>query len=480
MTNNLTLTEFIPGGKVKAQEINGNFTTLKDAIELTKDQLDDSVSAINTDISELEVEISELENEVEKLTSMPNFCMKSGNVDANGNADLLEAPDIGTAVTLYPRPNLTSNGTAGGSSFAVYCDGFLGGTDNSYAAVDGNSSTYYHSNAGLPKNYYMYFPGGIIMKSLQITNAVVSGYNPGISSGVIKGSNNGTNWVDIASFTNSSIGNGLTWNIDLNLNTTSYSYYCINITGSAYLFSGNYYAIIQNIDIYYQATISTATNCLFKVGSSYPGLTLTYADKSQEVLTSLQNIQGLTTNGNYTVIKEKGQNPVAVSSAKVTQGKIFPASPSEGDHHCLTATDLKTYKRVSGAWVETQYVPLGNITIAGNVITAVTTNPYNQNGYNFNCQTQGYRMPDYLKGISKTWGTTYTAECDGWVRIYGTTHSSATTFELWVNGVNISYFDVAASSTHSSLTPISKGDTYAGMYGDTVQAITFYPAKGAN
>lgn len=44
MTNNLALTEFIPGGKVKAQEINGNFTTLKDAVESKIDISDASIT----------------------------------------------------------------------------------------------------------------------------------------------------------------------------------------------------------------------------------------------------------------------------------------------------------------------------------------------------------------------------------------------------------------------------------------------------
>lgn len=44
MTSNLTLTEFIPGGKVKAQEINGNFTTLKEAVESKIDSSDTSIT----------------------------------------------------------------------------------------------------------------------------------------------------------------------------------------------------------------------------------------------------------------------------------------------------------------------------------------------------------------------------------------------------------------------------------------------------
>lgn len=44
MTESIILTEFIPGGKVKAQEINGNFTTLKEAVESKVDISDTSIT----------------------------------------------------------------------------------------------------------------------------------------------------------------------------------------------------------------------------------------------------------------------------------------------------------------------------------------------------------------------------------------------------------------------------------------------------
>lgn len=134
---------------------------------------------------------------------------------------------------------------------------------------------------------------------------------------------------------------------------------------------------------------TTSTTLSFKVddGTTYKPLQVTYADGSQEVLTSLTSITGLSTNGSYEVLKIKGQNPITVATSaqfSVTQGKTFPVAPVDGDYHCLTAIGLQTYKRVSGEWVETQYVPIGTATVAGNVISAVTTNRYNVNGYDLN------------------------------------------------------------------------------------------------
>lgn len=137
---------------------------------------------------------------------------------------------------------------------------------------------------------------------------------------------------------------------------------------------------------------TTSTTLSFKVddGTTYKPLQVTYADGSQEVLTSLTSITGLSTNGSYEVLKIKGQNPITVATSaqfSVTQGKTFPVAPVDGDYHCLTATGLQTYKRVSGEWVETQYVKIGGCIVASNVILSVYNENYNQNGYDVNANT---------------------------------------------------------------------------------------------
>lgn len=124
----------------------------------------------------------------------------------------------------------------------------------------------------------------------------------------------------------------------------------------------------------------SGTTLSFKVGGSYPSLNLVYADNTKETLVSIADITGISTNGLFTIIKEKGQNPI-FTNAVVTQGKIFPSSPINGAYHSLIATGIQTYKYVNGHWIETQYVPLGTVAVGSGVITAVTTKHYNENGY---------------------------------------------------------------------------------------------------
>lgn len=221
----------------------------------------------------------------------------------------------------------------------------------------------------------------------------------------------------------------------------------------------------------------SGTTLSFKVGTTYDDLLVTYADKSQETLTSLANITGLSTNGSYIVLKEKGDNPVAILSTKVTQGKTFPTSPTDGDYHCLTATDLKSYKRVSGAWVEAQYVPIGTVTVAGSVITVVTTNLYNQNGYDVNIQTQGYRFPGYSNPISKS-NSGFTATADGWLAYSIHTVNGNGYVVVYINGQNVGYCGGDGSNLNAGCVPISKGDvvtTY--IYTGHTLTLTFYQAK---
>lgn len=95
----------------------------------------------------------------------------------------------------------------------------------------------------------------------------------------------------------------------------------------------------------------------------------------------------------------------------------------------------------------------------------------------------GYRFPDYSNGTSKTWGATYTAECDGWLKllIVGGNRQGY----LYIDGVLVcdAGNDMGAYHTVDSiLIPVSKGSTYytteAGGGSMYAASITFYPAKG--
>jgi len=70
----------------------------------------------------------------------------------------------------------------------------------------------------------------------------------------------------------------------------------------------------------------------FKVddGSIYKPLGLAYVDNSRETAISLANITGILTTGTYTVLKEKGQNPIAINMRGITDGTAISGGDQTG------------------------------------------------------------------------------------------------------------------------------------------------------
>lgn len=106
MTDYLTLTEFIPGTKAKAQEVNANFSAIKDALAEKASLSGDSVQTFKvadaTDDSHA-INKSQLDDLADNLTAEINktgirFCAKSGNV-TSGKGDLFSY----SVLTITPK-----------------------------------------------------------------------------------------------------------------------------------------------------------------------------------------------------------------------------------------------------------------------------------------------------------------------------------------------------------------------------------------
>lgn len=129
MADYLTLTEFVPGTKAKAQEVNENFATLKDAIN-TKASVDgDSTKTFSvaeaTEVShavnkqQLSNLAEDLEEQIHSFTS--RFCVKSGNI-TGGKGDLFSFSGLViTAKVGGNYPNLVvSNGNGEFMTFTSF------------------------------------------------------------------------------------------------------------------------------------------------------------------------------------------------------------------------------------------------------------------------------------------------------------------------------------------------------------------------
>lgn len=143
----------------------------------------------------------------------------------------------------------------------------------------------------------------------------------------------------------------------------------------------------------------------FKVGGSYPNLVGTNANGKQFTRTIINPLDcSSSANGLYNVFVGEAGNAYMLKNTILTQPNQ-PTSAIANDVWLKTLEPLSAYKYDGTTWNEFLDVPLGKVTIASNLITEVTTNPYNQNGYNINKQT----VKKYDSGwFAVTKGTVYT------------------------------------------------------------------------
>lgn len=154
MTDYLTLAEFVPGTKAKAQEVNANFLALKDAVNQKAAMEGDSTqtfSVANAATASHAVNKGQLDGLSTNLTAEINktgtkFCVKSGNV-TNGKGDLFSY----SVLTITPKiggvyPNLVFSDYRGtritiSSASTISMSGKPNGNYNIFIKPDGTFYT---------------------------------------------------------------------------------------------------------------------------------------------------------------------------------------------------------------------------------------------------------------------------------------------------------------------------------------------------
>ena len=130
------------------------------------------------------------------------------------------------------QPILTANGTLGGNTFAVAASTELRAGYEAFQAFRANDDdSYWHSASQTDKLWYLIFYNPTALKVSKIDLRIYStSYIP--SGGKLQGSNNGTSWIDVCSFTNTTTINQCDqFSIEATSNTTFYKYYRILFTG---------------------------------------------------------------------------------------------------------------------------------------------------------------------------------------------------------------------------------------------------------
>ena len=151
-----------------------------------------------------------------------------GNVSFTPPNYFAQASDV-----AWVQPILTANGTMGGDSFAVSSNVAQYSGEDVYNAFNGvtSSGNGFHSQSGTTTGYIdMYNPTPIKITNFKIYNQ--NAPNRASSAGTIYGSNDGTTWTEITTYTNSVQTAGGIWDISLSTNTAYYKYYRMQSTAA--------------------------------------------------------------------------------------------------------------------------------------------------------------------------------------------------------------------------------------------------------
>lgn len=185
-------------------------------------------------------------------TNEGSYIVKSDSVTMDSDKTLTCNVTYYTTEVSWTSPVISSNGTLGGDSFAVYAS-VESGSNYAFHCFDSNTTNYWASNrnADLPLTYIFYSPVAVKVSSITMQNQTA-----GFRAGSFAGSNDNSNYTDILpSWTNSVFGNGATWSLDVNASafykygkliftswsSSAYSPRLRNITVSGYTEKYTYY-----------------------------------------------------------------------------------------------------------------------------------------------------------------------------------------------------------------------------------------------
>ena len=131
--------------------------------------------------------------------------------------------------TAWTQPTLTSNGTLGGNRFAVSAsNNYDASTYPIYKSFDNDDSTIWYCSSA-PVDVIMYNPQPLKITKIQCKNRVDAA-NYTFTAGTVYGSNDGSSWTQLTTFTNNVTTAGGTYDISLSSNTNFYIYYKVTFS----------------------------------------------------------------------------------------------------------------------------------------------------------------------------------------------------------------------------------------------------------
>ena len=156
---------------------------------------------------------------------------KKAYISVDGKARKIKKGYV--SIAEFNQPVLTTDGTLGGSSFAVYASNYYSADYAAYKAFNGNISDGYSSSVN-PSNQTIYLtfynPIAIKVSELKFTNVPSGLTSSSPKAFSVEGSDDNSSWSSLGSFTNTNNTNGATWSV--NLSGGYYKYHRIVITSA--------------------------------------------------------------------------------------------------------------------------------------------------------------------------------------------------------------------------------------------------------
>ena len=321
------------------------------------------------------------------------FCFNSGNTNSYGNADLIEA-SLSTNIK-YATPGAYVFTAPSDAYYEVVMAG--GGGSSASGCTLYSTVSYAGGGSGAV------FVGEVFLTAGEhyVTVGSAGGNNnTSLDNLIIAGGGGNATLTNFNALCTNQRGGS----VSINAAVQNVS---VNSNGNAGGFSNGNIAQYGGASVYYnygkgadsgcgsEATCgyfsvklnSYDKNISYKIGGNYPSLTGTLTSGEKFVLDGLNSDDAdLLSNGVYH--KFVG----ADGSSELLKNQIFKQSISPNanvnDVWLNTSCEPVTTLKWNGSdWVRYDKIPLGQITISNNSITAVSTFPYNQNGYDFNSKS---------------------------------------------------------------------------------------------
>lgn len=210
-----------------------------------------------------------------------------------------------------------------------------------------------------------------------------------------------------------------------------------------------------------------------KVGGGYPNLTVADYKGTRKTFTSASTVSmSGKPDATYNIfIKPDGS--IYTLNNTIYKQAARPIMLAGDVWFNISVQPFSAIKYDGTADLEFLDVPLGNVTVSGSVITAITTFPFNQNGYDVNIYTFQDKKYDYANPIAKYTDNTYTAETNGLLYWYfGNANSTAT---LIVNGMAYVLHYASQGQDLGFFFPIAKGQSWRVTGASASHAVKFIP-----